>query len=460
MHGELTATSTADVCRDLATSGSTGVLEVVHPRGDGQIVFERGRVVSASSPAPGARLGDRLVNAGIVDEDALAEVLRGQAERSPGDRPRLGRLLVDAGLVTPDAVRLVVQEQVIDAVFELTTWAGARFEFAPTSPFDSPEVPLSVAVDQLLVEVARRRSEWDTLSQVIPDLGAVPRFREGANPSSASLEPDEFAVLASVDGHRSVRELAEDLGYGEFEAARVIYALVLLGQVEVIRPVDEIGAAFDEALHADPGDDLASFGLEVPGTPPPDAPLDSDDIIDRWAVEHEGTIFPAPPEPTDEPEAAEPDQDDPAEGFAAFAELRDFSSGADQTDDVGPPPAGEPASDPATASETAAATEGPTGGEVAAGDEGAAGAETSRPQAPRPRHGAAPSGDVSEFLRELSRLALDEETEEPSPPGRSSAAPRAGGDGSGGDQPAPPPRREPPGRNEAKRKRRLFGRGG
>jgi hypothetical protein len=458
MHGELTATSTADVCRDLATSGSTGVLEVVHQRGDGRIVFERGRVVAASSPAPGARLGDRLVNAGIVDEDALAEVLRGQAGRSPGDRPRLGRLLVDAGLVTPDAVRLVVQEQVIDAVFELTTWAGARFEFAPTSPFDSPEVPLSVAVDQLLVEVARRRSEWDALSQVIPDLGAVPRFREGANPSSASLEPDEFAVLASVDGHRSVRELAEDLGYGEFEAARVIYALVLLGQVEVTRPVDEIGAAFDEALHADPGEDLASFDLDTP-EPPPDLPLDSADIIDRWAVEHEGTIFPAAPEPTEEPATSEPGEVDPSEGFAAFAELRDFSSGSDRTDDAGPPRAAGPPSAPAAGSEATAPAgdAADAGGEEAAG-ESAADAATSRPGTPRPRHGAAPSGDVSEFLRELSRLALDDEAEEPPPPRRSSAAPRADG-APDGDRPTPP-RREPPGRPDAKRKRRLFGRGG
>jgi hypothetical protein len=500
MPRELTAVSTADACRDLAAAGATGRLRVTHLRGDGEVGFERGRVVSATSPATGARIGDRLVSAGLLSEEALREVLHTQAELEPGRRPRLGRLLVAAGLVAPDAVRAVVEDQVIDAIFELTTWERATLEFLTASPHDTPEVPLSMAVDQLLVEVARRRDEWETLSRVIPDLGAVPRFREGTSASTAALEPDEFAVLASVDGERTIRELAEDLGYGEFEAARVIYALVLLGLVEVVRPVDEIGAALDDALAFEPPGGARGLAPDDTREAPrprsaPDAALPAhppgDDETARWAVAHEGRPLPAAPEPpapatdattsralaedapaseaptrrgepsegptapTDERSAAPagegpttptdersavPAEEGPAappdegsdRGLSAFAELRAFTAG-ESVDDPAPPPPATPSTD------AEGHLPGPPGDP--GHDAGTA------PRAPRP----SPDGDVSEFLRELSRLALDDGGDDTPPPPSSDATPPA----------RPSPRPHPaPQRDEPKKRRRLFGRGG
>ena len=60
--------------------------------------------------------------------------------------------------------------------------------------------------------MSRRQNEWDQIQDVIPDLDMVPDFVTGGSSANAALEPDEFAVLASVDGRRSIRDLAEDLG--------------------------------------------------------------------------------------------------------------------------------------------------------------------------------------------------------------------------------------------------------
>jgi hypothetical protein len=527
MPRELTAVSTADACRDLAAAGATGLLRVTHPRGEGEVGFERGRIVSAASPGTGARVGDRLVDAGLLDRDVLTEALDAQAELEPGRRPRLGRLLVAADLVTPDAVRRVVLDQVVDAIFELTTWERAEFGFLPARPHDTPEVPLSVAVDQLLVEVARRRDDWEALARVIPDLGAVPRFREATSASTASLEPDEFAVLASVDGERTIRELAQDLGYGELEAARIVYALLLLGLIEVTRPVDEIGAALDDALSYEPPDDAwdepgppaardpegAPGPWDAPdtwadpppggsaeadtagpapdprvgGAPPqasepapdrqlgaatqdavgsapdrqlgaatqdavgsaPDAvrddsdpgPPPADDDPARWAVEHEGRPLPAAPgagSPDDRAGDADPSgsgdapDDGGARDLSAFAELRAFTAGTPLDEATPPPPA-----TPTPANHDPRPD--------AAADPGDDDAGSAPPRAPRP----SPEGDVSEFLRELSRLALDEgggDDAPQSPPGADGPSRRP--------TPRPAPQREEP-----RRRRRLFGRG-
>ncbi len=275
MRGDLVETTAADVCRELAARGASGILAIDGPGGPGRIVLIDGRIIAAVSPTPRARLGDRLVGAGELDPDDLADALA--LQREGDDAPPLGSLLVERGNVRHDAVRVFVQEQVLDALFEIVRWRYGAFAFNAGDAARDHGVPLSLSVDDALVEVARRQQEWRELSQVIPDLDSVPSFRAGAASASAALEPDEFAVLASVDGARSVRALAADLGYGEFEAARIVYGLSLLGIVDVRPPQDEIGAALEDALGLADFEESAPEVDEVapttgPATPPPTDP--------------------------------------------------------------------------------------------------------------------------------------------------------------------------------------------
>jgi hypothetical protein len=359
MRGDLSETSAADVCRDLAARAVTGALTVEGPTGSGTVAFADGRITGATSPRRRARIGDRLVGAGHLDDEVLAETLAKQADG--GGTGRLGALLVERGHVPEDVVRSYVQDQVLDDLFEILRWQEGPFEYTDGTPDEDVGVPLSVAVDDALVEVARRRVEWDQLSQVIPDLDAIPTFREGSGSASTGLEPDEFAVLASVDGSRSVRELADALGYGEFEAARIVYSLTLLG------------------------------------------------VLD---------IQPAPPKPhvvADE-EAA----DAAAEGAADAEAAPEAGSPVTEDDSTaaGPAPDTESAEEPAPAKR---------------------------------------SGDVAEFMRELSRLAGDDKTQATSP--TTPETTKAGGEERTKDTGAAPSGDQP--KKGGKKKRRgLFGRGG
>lgn len=494
MHGQLSTRSIADVSRELADARATGVLHIAGADAAGRLVFDQGRLVAATSPTPGSRLGDRLVNGGLLDEEALHRVLDEQHETATGERSRLGQLLVERGLVPIDAVRLVVQEQLLDAVFDLTGWREGTYRFEADADPDTPEVPLAVPVDQALVEVARRREEWATLTQVIPDLDVVPRFREGATTSTADLEPDEFVVMASVDGLRSVRDLAYDLGYGEFEAARVVYALTLLGLVEVVPPVDEIGAALDDALAYVGGDEpagtededaagaladaVAAFGHDDPPAtagddaeaPAPDwsspadveepEPWTSWDEVVAPGGEPAGPETPAAPAPA--ADSAETPAPDPHEAVAGQEPWSGRASGAEHADDEtleADLPDLSGFEELRLADRYEEPTPGPT--EEPADEQSPPAHAADPPGEPPAPHRASPqtSGDVSEFLRELSRLALDDEeaeSETDEPTGTPDPAP--------GATPPPPQQQRrpaPSSREEPKRKKRgLFGFGG
>jgi hypothetical protein len=393
MRGDLSETSVADLSRRWADGTATGALELEGPDGTGRIFFRRGAVTWAVSPAPRARLGDRLVNGGLLTDEQLAQALATQREAD--EPPKLGAILVDDGLVTRDVIRVFVQEQILDAVFDLMHWRDGAYVFHPDEVADE-ELPVDLTVDQLLVEVSRRQSEWQQIQSVIPHLGMVPDVVAGASSATASLEPDEFAVLATVDGRRDVRELADDLGYSRFEAARIIYGLALLGIVD-LTPPEDVAAPRDDVA---PAEDAVDRPADLSHTNPTAEP-------EPWVAGDEPAAASASTASTAVPgEALDDDDFD-----ALLGELA-----------AGPAPGGdEPAHDPADEEPTGDQPEpGPTS------DDDRPAERTAPPSGPAgSREGGRGTGgaDVSEFLRELSQLALDDADE-----------------GSGGGRPRP---REP-----------------
>lgn len=481
MRGQLSDTSVPDLCRGLSDAHATGALEIEGEAGVARIFFRSGFVYWAMSPAPRAQLGSRLVNAGFVTSAQLEDALERQQQSDV--RTKLGALLVDEGLVTQDVIRVFVQEQILDALFDTMRWNEGGYSFHSGDAV-AEKLPVDIPVAELLVAVARRLGEWDQVQRVIADLDAVPDHVTGKGGMSTSLEPDEFAVLASIDGIRSVSELAADLGYSEFEAARIIYGLTLLGVVEIDEGEDDeeasdaleqAAAAASEADEADAADE--DTGLEID--------LEVDDL-DPDAEDAETAAYevPAPDQADDEAfdvgAALEAALTEPPSSF-------DASKNADRDEEPEPWVAGDvdaetvsshaPRDDSATSVEAeddqwddlvAGFDEADAGrgepdagqGDDTAEDADSLGddfddlfAEVDDVEAGSPDE--EPTGDeaprsaaqVSELLRELSRLTLDDNDDGGSAPTEPPPARRR-------------PRPEPNEPDDGGKKRRLFGWGG
>lgn len=487
MRGQLSDTSVPDLCRGLSDAHATGALEIEGEAGIARIFFRSGFVYWAMSPAPRAQLGSRLVNAGFITSAQLEDTL--ERQQRADTRTKLGALLVDEGLVTQDVIRVFVQEQILDALFDTMRWSSGAYSFHSGDAV-AEKLPVDIPVAELLVAVARRLGEWDQVQRVIPDLDAVPDHVTGKGGMATSLEPDEFAVLASIDGIRSVSELAADLGYSEFEAARIIYGLTLLGVVEIEdadedEGTDELEAAAaeaglevdldvttDDAATEEVAPEPATAAYEVPSLEDgaDDEAFDVGAALEAALTEPE----PLPPAEVNTPPADEPQpwvadgvEDLPAAAAPATDELDDLDelvAGLDDVDTSAPDstPTPEPVGVPAGAdtsdyddledfddlfSDDAGADE----VEAPAGTEDTEDAEPADDPAPAPSAQGEPrsAAQVSELLRELSRLTLDDD-----------------GDtgGSGSPEPPPPsrrkPRDEPDEPDDGGKKRRLFGWGG
>ena len=82
LQGSIRRFNLADVLQFLAQGGTTGVLEVRDFEEYGFIYLVAGRVEGISMPVTDQKLGTRLVEAGLIEERQLAELLLEDAAMS------------------------------------------------------------------------------------------------------------------------------------------------------------------------------------------------------------------------------------------------------------------------------------------------------------------------------------------------------------------------------------------
>jgi hypothetical protein len=235
IEGPLKELGIHDVFQLLDLSRKTGVLRVSSQlrQNAGTVVFDQGAVVFAeikSNPHP---LGTLLIRDGKLREEDLH---RARDMQKAGDKRRLGDVLVEIGAVTRRELQRQVRAQVEAVVFELMSWSEGYFSFEEGAPADKlAEAEVRIPVEAVLMEGARRIDEWSQIQTRIPHLGIIPRFA-AADSGSLDLHPDEWSILAVIDGERDVREVSQAINRAEFEVAKTIFGLAAAGVVALDQP--------------------------------------------------------------------------------------------------------------------------------------------------------------------------------------------------------------------------------
>ena len=201
---------------------------------EGSVYFRSGAVVEATMRDNAPMLGSLLRRAGKVTEEQLARAISAQ---EAGDQRRLGEILIDQGSMTKREVERYMRQQIESVVFELFSWREGGFSFVDEKDDDGPvESGIRVGTESLLMEGARRIDEWSRIADKVPNSYAVPAIAPlGDGPESPiDIRPNEWELLALVDGERTIREIAAVLAMSEFDVAKAIYGMISTGLVECV----------------------------------------------------------------------------------------------------------------------------------------------------------------------------------------------------------------------------------
>ncbi len=305
LNGSLDDYSPAGALRVLSSTGKTGAVRFTGSAGctaylsEGQLYFARGEGTDDA-------LASALVRPGRVSTDAWS-----RAVEEAGDEPRVGELLIAHASIDPDLLASVVLSVVYDPLITLFREGDGNFDFEPDT-MHWIGAYRGFNVEAIVNEVRRRVRNVDEMSDLVPSTSAwvspVRALPDGAG--QVTLLREDWELVTSLSGPRTVDELATAMGRGRYSTAQVVHRLARAGLLEV---VPEPFTSFDaDAVHHEPSaaermaaaegpaetapvDDLASDGGQ---TPPGDD--DADDAA--WAAWTAGNPFDH--EPDDQSDAS------------------------------------------------------------------------------------------------------------------------------------------------------------
>ncbi len=123
--GSLEDLGLGDILQIVSLSRKSGVLNLNWGELRGQILFQDGQVITATSTEMSQHLGSLLLEHKIVTQEVLAQA-RTEAESS---RNKLSEILVEKFSVDRKTVEDVVKDQVEESIFSFFTWPEGNFNF-------------------------------------------------------------------------------------------------------------------------------------------------------------------------------------------------------------------------------------------------------------------------------------------------------------------------------------------
>ncbi len=226
--GDLAETPLAAVLIEALNLRASGVLEVAHGGGTSRLWFRDGRPVGAQVFTGFKPLGMMLLQAGLIDIDALSRSLAAMAEQR---RPQ-GEILVEMGAVTDADVGRVLAEQQASYFGLIAALDAGAFVFDDTTPV--PEwtrgarlSPVRTIVDAL----ERPQANALVASALQPVAGMGVRLSSGYPDVAEAFRwtDTERALVARLERSTSLEAFFVGSGVPPERARAMLAGLLLLG---------------------------------------------------------------------------------------------------------------------------------------------------------------------------------------------------------------------------------------
>lgn len=221
----------------LHTAGRTGCLRLHRGAIEKCLYLVDGRPVFARSNEAGDRLTERLLARGLLSR-AQYEQAQDLLARASGKR--IGQVLLEAGLIRERELNEALNEQIQRMIESMFSWTEGTWAFEPDAASSEP-VALDRPTAAMIMHAARHRIPPRRLWEALGDRDQLPRLSaDDRSPAGRAalaellrLEPSETAWLDRLDGARSLAELADGFDVDEHELLALIYTLRLIGRLHL-----------------------------------------------------------------------------------------------------------------------------------------------------------------------------------------------------------------------------------
>jgi hypothetical protein len=152
LSGTLDQFMPIQILRLLQSTGATGRLEFVRGEQRAEIFMIEGRSAIARTTELHVRVGDVLVDCGLIRPEA-AEFAAAYQQDVPGKR--LGRMLVESGALKPERLHWAVLEVQKRIICRILLWREGEFAFHLGERPEDEDIALDLDLDRLVIEALR-----------------------------------------------------------------------------------------------------------------------------------------------------------------------------------------------------------------------------------------------------------------------------------------------------------------
>jgi len=239
LKGSLSSVNLTEIFQMLSLSGREGTLFIYDGPRKRAICFTREGVSIRSRERNESNLiGKILVRLGKIEESHLQAAV--EARRS-GEK-LLGDTLVEMGACTTadveEALKFQSEEEIQDLFLNRS---DAQFEYVDGF-FPETEIPyVSLNVNSLLIDIARRTDEWEYIRRRIRGPREIYRFTGAEGEVDAEVLHECYATRVDpfIDGSNSIGDVI-DLSYvNKFHVCKLMAAYLDAGVIELV-PADAI----------------------------------------------------------------------------------------------------------------------------------------------------------------------------------------------------------------------------
>ena len=137
-NGDLEHFPLVDVIQLLHMTGKTGILYLKSPKGESQLVFHEGYLVSANHLNNSVRIGSVLIDMKAITDEQLSQALAEQKIAGDSRKP-LVATLIELGIIDKDTAFKGLETLIELTIVEVLTWATGTFTLDVSKEYVSDE---------------------------------------------------------------------------------------------------------------------------------------------------------------------------------------------------------------------------------------------------------------------------------------------------------------------------------
>ena len=225
----------------LYRKGKTGILRVREADREKCLYLRDGRILFATSTDPDDRLGQVLLQEGMV---GFSDIVR-ETERAVRAKKRLGSVLMEREILAPNVLVEAVRCQVTQIVNDVFQWAQGTCEFFAGELPSEEITTLTKGSGEMILEAMRSIQGW---SRILDSVGGleqrfvvVPELQQAAADLNLGLQ--EWHLLSFFEEPRPLEEVCKECQLLDLDICRTVWAFLVLELLEKVTTEEAAPAA-------------------------------------------------------------------------------------------------------------------------------------------------------------------------------------------------------------------------